>query len=306
MIANKELFLDYKALLFSTAYNMLGSVQDAEDMVQETYLKWMELQGDSVTYVKAYLVRIIVNKCINYLESSRKTREEYIGTWLPEPLLYHTSEDEHVHADSYHALSLGVMLLMEKLSPLERAIFILREVFVYDYRELSEIFDKSEDNCRQIFKRAKEHIGKKDRQFTVDPKAHESILNNFIQAATRGNINDLIDLFKEEITLFADGGGKSLSINGSKFTALQKPLSGKDKVGKFLSSTLSKLESVPDLSFKKVEVNGLAAFVAYMGSEPLSLMGIESDEGKISKIFVQANPDKLKQFGAKPDRYIQN
>src|SRR5579864_684523 len=113
MQANNELFLDYKGLLFSTAYNMLGDVDDAEDMVQETYLKWMELQHDTVTHVKAYLVRTIINKCINYLETSRKTKEEYFGTWLPEPLLSRESEEGNAHAESYHALSIGMMLLME-------------------------------------------------------------------------------------------------------------------------------------------------------------------------------------------------
>jgi RNA polymerase sigma-70 factor (ECF subfamily) len=303
MQASNELFLDYKGLLFSTAYNMLGDVDDAEDMVQETYLRWMELQHDTVTHVKAYLVRTIINKCINYLESAHKTREEYIGIWLPEPLLDHQAEDDHHPAESYHALSIGMMILMEKLTPIERAIFILREVFVYDYRELSEIFDKSEDNCRQIFKRAKESIGKKDRQFDVDRNAHEIILNNFIEAATRGNIKNLIDLFKEEIVLFADGGGKSVTVNGLKLTAIPKPLYGKENVGKFLASVQTKLlEHVPDLDLQKIEANGLPSLVAYSGTQPLSMMSFESEDGKISRIYVQSNPDKLKQFGAKPSQ----
>jgi RNA polymerase sigma-70 factor (ECF subfamily) len=297
MKANNELFLDYKSLLFSTAYNMLGNVDDAEDMVQETYLKWMELQTDAVTHIKAYLVRTIINKCINYLETSRKTREEYIGTWLPEPLIDRESQDGYSQTESYHALSIGMMHLMEKLTPIERSIFILREVFVYDYRELSEIFDKSEDNCRQIFSRAKERIGKKDKQFTVDPKAHEIILNNFIEASSQGNMNDLINLFKEEITIFADGGGKSVTIKGMKMTAMQKPLSGKDNIGTFLIAIQTKLhEFGSDYMLRKVKVNGLPAFISYLDSTPLSLISIETDEGKISNIFVVANPDKLKQF----------
>jgi RNA polymerase sigma-70 factor (ECF subfamily) len=297
MEASKELFLDYRPLLFSTAYNMLGSVEDAEDLVQETYLKWMEMPETEVKYVKAYLVRVLVNKCINFLETARVQREEYVGTWLPEAIPDMAVNDEHRIAESYHALSIGMLRVLEKLTPQERAIFILREVFVYDYHELSEIFDKSEESCRQIFKRSKDQLGKKGKRFKVDTKAHEAILNNFIQASFSGNIKELIALFKEDIALYADGGGKSLTLNGLKVSAVRKPIHGSEDVASFLSNILSKiLKAAPEIHIEKMNLNGEPAFVSFLGSMPLSAVSIESEDDKITNIYIQSNPEKLRLF----------
>ncbi|HYM19740.1 MAG TPA: sigma-70 family RNA polymerase sigma factor [Candidatus Kapabacteria bacterium] len=303
MQASKELFLDYRPLLFSTAYNMLGSVEDAEDMVQETYLKWIEMPETPITHVKAYLVRVLVNKCINYLETARVQREEYIGTWLPEAIPDTAFADEHHIAESYHALSIGMLIVLEKLTPQERAIFILREVFAYDYNELSEILGKSEDSCRQIFKRAKDQLGKKGKRFKVDTKAHEAILNNFIEASFGGNINELIALFKEDIALYADGGGKTFTLNGVKLSAVRKPIHGSEGVATFLTNIASKIfKAAPDVRIERVSVNGEPSFVSYFGGMPLSVITFETDGEKISKIFIQSNPDKLTLFSEQLQR----
>src|SRR6266700_1434326 len=219
MQSNNDIFTEYKGLLFSIAYNMLGSVDDAEDMVQETYLKWIELEKDDVSHIKAYLVKIITNKCINFLNSAKIKREEYVGVWLPEPFINYQLDKAHQRIESYHALSVGFLVLLEKLTPQERAIFLLREIFSYDYHELAQIFDKTEDNCRQILKRGKENLGKDSRRFEVDMKVHEKILNKFLGAASEGNMDDLIEILKEDIILFADGGGNSISLNGQRLTA---------------------------------------------------------------------------------------
>src|SRR5665213_87065 len=145
-----KVFSDYRNLLFSIAYNMLGVVEDAEDMLQDTYLKWMETNPDEVNTPKAFLVKVITNLSINHLKSTRKERENYVGLWLPEPLMKEKVVDSFKSIDLYHSLSIGMMVLLEKLTPPERAVFLLKEVFSYDYDEIAEIISKSEDNCRKI------------------------------------------------------------------------------------------------------------------------------------------------------------
>jgi RNA polymerase sigma-70 factor, ECF subfamily len=176
MLHKTEIWFEYKALLFSMAYNMLGHVDAAEDIVQDSYLKWMEIQSGTVVHTKAFLVKMVTNKCINYLNSARVKREEYVGIWLPEPIQNYETDKAHAKIESWHALSIGMLVLLEKLTPPERAIFLLKEIFAYDYTELAEIFDKSADNCRQIFKRAKDNLGKDTRRLEVDMKVHEKIL----------------------------------------------------------------------------------------------------------------------------------
>jgi RNA polymerase sigma-70 factor (ECF subfamily) len=292
-----EIFLEHKSLLFSMAYNMLGDIDEAEDIVQETFLKWMEMATGTVLHAKAYLVKIVTNKCINYLNSARVKREEYIGIWLPEPMLDSAADDDHKKTDSYHALSIGILVLLEKLTAQERAIFLLKEVFTYDYFEIAGIFDKTEDNCRQIFKRAKQNLGREVKRFEVDVKVHEKMLGNFLQACAQGTMDSLIDLLKEDIVLFADGGGRSIAVNGQRLTATLKPIYGRENVGRFLITVLSKItQFIEDFSRELVIVNGLPSVISYSGDTPLSLVSIELDGDKITNVFIQTNLDKLKQF----------
>src|SRR6187455_1825387 len=229
-----ETFLEYKALLFSVAYNMLGEVAAAEDIVQDTFLKWMEMEKQDVRHIKAYLVKTVTNKCINYLDSARIKREKYVGLWLPEPLVNYDLNKPFARVESYHALSIGILVLLEKLTPQERAIFLLKEVFAYDYFELSEVFDKSEENCRQIMKRARENLGKDAKRFEVDVKLHEKMLNKFLSAVSEGSLEHFIDLLKEDIILYADGGGSTIQVKGQRLTAFPKPIYGKDLVCRLL------------------------------------------------------------------------
>lgn len=292
-----ELFLEYKALLFSIAYNMLGNIDQAEDMVQDTYVKWMEIQVDSVKHTKAFLVKVVTNKCINHLTSARARREEYIGIWLPEPLQNYQRDTAQVRVESYHALSIGMLVLMERLTPQERAIFLLKEIFAYDYYELAEIFDKTTDNCRQILKRAKENLGKDTRRFKVDMQVHEKILNNFLLAISEGSMEDLIHLLKEDIQLFADGGGKAFSVQGQRLTAFAKPILGRENIGRLLLSVIPKFRhSIPDFNQEVIFANGMPSILSYAGDTPQSLVSLEMDDQSIRNIYVQTNPDKLKHL----------
>ena len=291
-----EAFFEYRNLLFSIAYNMLGSVKDAEDIVQDTYLKWLEVESDEVRSIKAYLAKIVTNKCINYLNSARFKREKYIGVWLPEPLLNYDLDKSHAKIESYHALSFGILVLLEKLTPRERAIFLLKEIFAYDYSELAPIFEQTEDNCRQIFRRAKESLGKDTRRFEVDIKVHEKMLNNFLRAVSDGKLEDLIELLKEDITFLGDGGGTSISVNGQRLTAALKPVYGRENVGKMIMKTVPKLSQLPGFRWEIIVVNEIPSIISYSGSSPVGLVSIEHDGERIRNIYVQTNPDKLRQF----------
>src|SRR5688572_4662216 len=297
MDAKPEIFLEYKALLFSVAYNMLGEVEAAEDIVQDTFLKWMQMEKQDVRHIKAYLVKTVTNKCINYLDSARLRREEYVGLWLPEPLLNYDLNKPFAKVESYHALSIGILVLLEKLTPQERAIFLLKEVFAYDYFELAEMFDKTEENCRQIMKRARDNLAKDSARFAVDIKVHEKVLNKFLQAVTEGNLEDLIQVLKDDIVLFNDGGGSFITVNGRKLTAVLKPIYGRENVSRLAISAVSDFYShLPDFSSEIIIVNGLPSIISYSGSSPVALLSIEPDGGQVRNIYIQTNPDKLKRF----------
>src|SRR5258708_22259949 len=161
---------------------------------------------------------MVTNASINHLTTARARREKYVGIWLPEPLPDQRPSYTITRIESYHALSIGLLVLLEKLTPQERAIFLLKEIFSYDYDELAEIFGKTTDNCRQILKRAKDHLGDDTRRFEVDLKVHENVLNNFLQAIAEGDMEELIDLSKQSILLKTDDGDKTLSVKGQRFT----------------------------------------------------------------------------------------
>ncbi len=261
---------------------MLGQVESAQDIVQD-----------------AFLVRIVTNKCINYLHSSRVNREQYVGVWLPEPLHERAPDNADSRIETYHALSIGLMVLLEKLSPRERAIFLLKEVFAYDYYELAELFDIMADNARQILSRAKDHLGQDARRFQVDIKAHEKMLQNFLRAVTEGAVEDLIGLLKEDIVLMAEGGGKAIEINGQRLTATARPIHGRKNVGNLISTIMGKFfRYIPGLHWNVIVVNGLPSILSRVDGVPFGLVSIESDGHLISNIYIQTNPEKLRHFNS--------
>jgi len=278
---------------------MLGSSANAEDIVQETYLKWIEQEEKEITHIKAYLVKIVTNKCINYLSSLRITKEKYVGIWLPEPIPDNPADNNYTN--THHALSIGILVLLEKLTPQERAIFILRELFAFDYKEIADVFDKTQDSCRQLFKRAKDSLGSDAKRFRVDLKVHEKMMANFIEATRSGNVEGLIKLLKEDIVLYADGGGRSIPVNGQRLTAALKPVHGRDNVSRFIMSVVGKvLEFIPDFSSEIIITNGMPSIISYSGNMPVGLASFEHDGHTIGNIYIQSNPDKLKRFIKQP------
>ena len=292
-----EIFSEYRNLLFTIAYNMMGVVEDAEDLVQETFIKWSTLNINEIKTPKAFLVKVITNLSINQLNSARKKREDYIGLWLPEPLMKEKVLDASNSVDLYYSLSIGMMVLLEKLTPSERAVFLLKEVFSYDYTEISDFIEKSEDNCRQIFNRAKKHLGGKEKRFKVDIKLHEKLLQQFLDAVNQGNMEELFSLLKEDIELIADGGGKSPTFGSQKFSPSRKPVIGQKNVSRFILGIAEKVNNnVPNLSNKIVYANGVPSVLTCSNDVPVCLMSLEIADDKISNIFVQTNPDKIKNI----------
>jgi RNA polymerase sigma-70 factor (ECF subfamily) len=240
---------------------------------------------------------MVTNASINQLNSARARREQYVGIWLPEPLPEDGLSDPAAGVESYHALSIGLLVLLEKLTPQERAVFLLKEIFSYDHEEIAEILGKATDHCRQLLKRAKERLGKDSRRFKVDMRVHERILQKFLAAVQAGEMDDLIQLLKEDILLFADGGGTSFMLEEQRLTAFPKPIEGRDKVIRLLLNLVPKFQrAVPDFHQETTIVNGHPALITFSGNQPVSLVALDTDGEQIRNIFVQTNPDKLKHF----------
>src|SRR6266481_70075 len=206
-----ESFETYRPYLFSIAYRMLGSAMDAEDLVQETYLRYQGTPLDAIRSLKAFLTTIIIRLCMDQLQLARRQREVYVGPWLPEPILTTmTAEtlDPAERVDMNETISLAFLVLLEQLQPFERAVFLLREVFEYEFAEIATMLDKSEAACRRSFSRAKLHLASHRSRFPASPETHRQLLTAYFQAVQNGEMNALKDQLAEEVTLWADGGGK--------------------------------------------------------------------------------------------------
>ena len=285
-----EVFTRHRPLLFSIAYRMLGSVMDAEDMVQETYLRWQQASPDEVRSPKSYLSTVVTRLCIDQLRSAKAQREQYIGPWLPEPLITEETADMDEHLALADSLSMAFLVLLERLAPVERAVFLLREVFDYPYPEIARIVDKSEANCRQLVRRARQHVAEHRQRFHPSPEQMEQIAQRFLQAAASGDMQGLLDLLTEDVTLWSDGGGK--------VAAALNPIYGADKVARFFLGIAKK--APPKFSVRPARVNGGAGFILYDGMQPYGVITADTTEGKISGIRVVVNPDKLRRIPPMP------
>lgn len=279
-----SIFNQHKSFLFAIAYRMLGSVTDAEDMVQETFLRWQQI-SEAVEFPKTYLSKIITRLCIDYMRSARVKREQYIGIWLPEPIVIQ-SRDSDNFVELADSLSISFLVMLESLSPIERAVFLLREVFDYEYSEIASIVGKSSANCRQILRRAKQSIKlQRPRLNNISLQQHEDITSKFLQAWTEGNIQDLLTLLADDVTYESDGGGK--------VAATFKPLQGSRKVARFLIA-IRQNQNFANLVHNVALVNGEPGIINYADNLH-STISLKVVEGKIQSIFVILNPEKLKK-----------
>lgn len=286
-----EAFEPYRSYLFAIAYRMLGSTMDAEDMVQETYLRYQATPPETIISLKAYLTTIISRLCLQQLQLARRKRETYLGTWLPEPLL--TTEDPElarVEEDTqvYESISLAFLILLEQLHPAERAVFLLREVFEYNYAEIAAFLGKSEVACRQLFSRARKHLGEHRPRFPASPETQKHLLTSFFQAVRSGEMAALTNLLAEDVTFWGDGGGK---VPG----AAMHPITGREDVAHFLLETGRAVwQSLPqEIQVELATVNGQPALITRAGSHPHSVLTIEVEAGQIRTIRLIGNPEKL-------------
>ena len=279
-----QAFDRYRGLLFGIAYRMLGSVNDAEDIVQEAFVRWLQAGEEGVQSPRAYLSTIVTRLCINQAESARAQREVYIGSWLPEPMLSeHPPADPAERAMLSESLSFAFLILLENLGSLERAIFLLREVFEYNYAEIAEIVEKSEANCRQILRRAHQHLDQHRRRFEATHEQQIRLTEQFLRASANGDIQGLISLLAEDVIFIGDSGGKA--------RVALKPVRGADKVAR---GTTGGLRFFVGIQTRVVEVNGQPAVVGYLNGQPCGALLCEVDGEQIRHIYMMANPDKLR------------
>jgi RNA polymerase sigma-70 factor, ECF subfamily len=276
-----EVFDRNRPLLFSISYRMLGSIMEAEGVVQEAYLRWQGTEDEEVHSPSAYLSTVVTRLGIDRLRSAQARREQYVGPWLPEPLLEEQSLET---ADLDDSLSMAFLVLLESLTPVERAVFLLREVFGYEYAEIASLVGKSEANCRQISRRARQSVAARRPRFESSPDQEERLMEGFLHASLEGDMEALLGLLSEDVTLYSDGGGKT--------RAALNPIYGADKVARFLTGILGKIP--PDFAVRKARVNGRPGFVSYLGDgSPQSVVTFDVLEGRIKTIRLVVNPEKL-------------
>lgn len=279
-----EAFSQHRALLFSIAYRMLASVADAEDIVQETFIRWQQATDREVHSPRAFLVTILSRLCIQHLESARVRREEYVGQWLPEPVFTGVRSDPSWTSQMQESLSMAFLLLLEQLTPAERAAFLLHEVFDYEYADIAEILNKSEVNCRQLVRRARQHVTSGRPRFNVSSEEHRRLLDEFLVATSSGEMQNLIALLSDEVVLQSDGGGKQ--------RAALNPVYGRDHVARLLIGSGKKTQA--GVTARIEVVNGQPAIVY---SFPRGGIGciilVQASGGLIENIYVVTNPDKL-------------
>jgi RNA polymerase sigma-70 factor (ECF subfamily) len=286
-----ESFETYRSYLFAIAYRMLGSAMDAEDMVQETYLRYQTTPPETITSLKAFLTTILTRLCMDQLHLARRKREQYLGPWLPEPVI--TAEASELakveeRVDTEESISLAFLVLLEQLQPIERAVFLLREVFEYDYSEIATFLGKSEDACRQSFSRAKKHLADHRPRFQASADTQRQLLTGFMQAVRAGEMTALMNLLAEDVIFWGDGGGK---VKG----AATHPIAGRLAVARFLLGTWNVFRrSLPEGSrVELAEVNRQPALITRAGDRAFSVLTIEVDAQQIRTIRIIANPEKL-------------
>lgn len=279
-------FEDYRTLLFSIAYRMTGSVMEAEDLVQETYLRYQAAEPAAIRSPRAYLTTIITRLAINVLNSARVQRESYLGPWLPEPLLTADQPDEQ--ANKVESISVAFLRLLERLTPLERAVYLLKEVFDYRYDEIAQILDRSEAACRKLGTRAKQHLNDERPRFEVSNTHYEVVLDRFLDACATGDMASLIDLLAQDATIYSDGGGKAI--------AGTRPVSGAEIVAQFILGGLRQIAD-QDYSWEVTELNGRPAVVVRIGEMAFGVVQLElSDAAHIGEIHFITNPDKIRHL----------
>lgn len=280
-----DTFQRHRGLLFSVVYHLLGSVTDTEDVLQDTWLSWSSVEHEQITNARAYLVRIAVNRALYRLRRERDRREEYVGTWLPEPVVTEGGVEENMLRGEH--VSLAMMVVLENLSPLERAVFVLREAFGYEYAEIARTLDRTDDSVRQLAHRARKRMQDRRPRYRSDSDAVRAATERFMAASLGADLEALMEILAPDVQLWSDGGGKLR-------TAL-RVIEGRDKFLRLVASTSQRLPV--GLSVAYLEVNGTPAAVLSTADGLWGLIAVELDpEGRVQAIYNVINPEKLSTF----------
>jgi RNA polymerase sigma-70 factor (TIGR02957 family) len=283
-------FDPHRRLLFTVAYQMLGSVADAEDVVQDAWLRWSAADRTDVDDPKAYLVRIVSRLALDRLGSAHTRRETYVGPWLPEPLVTDDAPDPGEAAEVAEQVSLALLVVLETLSPLERAVFVLREVFGLPVAEVAGAVDRSEAAVRQLAHRAREHVEARRPRFDPDRGTQKEVTERFLAAVAGGDMDALMAVLSPGVVLISDGGGVA--------NAARRPIEGVDKVARFLLGIAAKGLAIPGLEGRATEVNGTPGFAAWVDGVPFMALSPVVVDGRIDQVLVVANPEKLAGLSA--------
>jgi RNA polymerase sigma-70 factor (ECF subfamily) len=278
-----QLFSAERGRLFAIAYRMLGSVEDAEDIVQEAFLRWHATPIATLATPAAWLTTVVTRLALKQLQSARVTRESYIGPWLPEPLL-DSARSTADAAELSDSLSIAFLTVLERLSPRERAVFLLREVFEYEYDEIALMVELTETNCRQIFHRARHRVADRKQRFAADGRTHRALLESFARAVSDGDVDGVVKMLARDAVLWADGGGRVRA-------AATRPVRSAESVARFLIGVRQKF-GVGAVQMQVI--NGRDALIAMADGTPIRVVWIDVVGNEIGGIYVIANPEKLR------------
>lgn len=290
-----EIFEKHRARLFGIAYRMLGTREEAEDIVQEAYLRWHKAQTDEIETPEAWLVTVTTRLSIDRLRKAAKERENYIGPWLPEPLIISDSPSPEEEMELASNLSLAFMFLLERLSPLERAVFLLHDIFDCGYADIARIVGKTETASRQLIHRARERVRTDRQRFQADEKERKNLIEKFIAASKTGDENAIFALFGDEIAMVSDGGGK--------VAAARKIIFGRDKLSRVFATLGTKYGAYSDEFFSNI--NGELGTISFLGGKIFAVTTFDVSDGKVSQIYRVMNPDKLKRFPQTVEEFLK-
>jgi len=283
-----DVFNTDRPLLFSIAYRMLGSASDAEDVLQDAWLRCRSVDRSAIRSAKAFATTVVTRLCLDRLKSARRTREEYVGPWLPEPVLTREVESPETRLQRAESVTLAFLVLLERLSPEERAVFLLKDIFEYDHAEISGILGTTVDNSRQLLHRAKARLAEGRPRLSGTAESRRAIAERFAHAFSSGDGAELTALLASDVGMWSDGGGKA--------SAARRPLAGRDQVLTFLIGlrrTAQTAGLIRDVSLRIEEVNSEPALIVRVGPRLESIFVLSIDDGAISGIRVVRNPDKL-------------
>ncbi|QGV82016.1 RNA polymerase sigma-70 factor [Streptomyces ficellus] len=281
MSEDDEDFAGCRPLLFTIAYEILGSAADAEDVVQDSYLRWHAVRGKGIGHPRAYLVRTVTRQALNHLRAARRRREEYVGPWLPEPV--RTAPDVSEDVVLAESVSMAMLLVLETLGPDERAVFVLREVFGYSHREVAGLVGRSEATVRQIAHRAREHVRARRKRFHHDPGTAREVVGRFLSAAGTGDVGTLMSLLAPGVVHVSDGGGL--------VSAARRPVAGRERVARFVAGVARR--SAPGTRFDITSCNALPAVLFRVGDRIDQALVFEISGGLVHGMYAVGNPHKL-------------